>query len=283
MTRTVISLLNAMQDIPAAQWDAMACPEAVRGRPLDPFTTHRFLLALETSTGKGTGWSPHPLVLMQNGQPVAAMPLFVKAHSQGEYIFDHGWAEAFERAGGRYYPKLQCAVPFTPVPGPRFLGPPQHRAALLEAAIKLTEDNGLSSLHITFCTGEEAEALTGQHGTLHRITQQYHWMNRGYRRFEDFLADLSSRKRKMIRKERETARGHGLRIEALTGSQIAPAHWDAFWQFYQDTGARKWGRPYLTRAFFSMLRSAARCARTRCLLILAERDGANCRLRVRSI
>jgi predicted N-acyltransferase len=249
-----------MAAIPAQDWDALACPEAATGRPIDPFTTHRFLAALEASgsTGEGTGWQARPLVLRDQGRTVAAMPLYVKGHSQGEYIFDHGWAEASARAGGRYYPKLQVAVPFTPATGRRFLGDPAHRAALMQAAIGVTQQNGLSSLHVTFCTEDEAQALTGFEGTLHRITQQFHWENHGYASFDDFLAQLSSRKRKMIRKERETARAHGLTIRALTGDQIDPAHWDAFWLFYQDTGNRKWGTPYLTRAFFDAVQATMR-------------------------
>jgi predicted N-acyltransferase len=249
-----------MAAIPAQDWDALACPEAATGRPIDPFTTHRFLAALETSgsTGDGTGWQARPLVLRHEGRTVAAMPLYVKGHSQGEYIFDHGWAEAYVRAGGRYYPKLQVAVPFTPATGRRFLGDASHRAALMQAAIGIAQQNGLSSLHVTFCTEDEAQALTGVQGTLHRITQQFHWENHGYASFDDFLAQLSSRKRKMIRKERETARAHGLTIRALTGDQIEPAHWDAFWLFYQDTGSRKWGTPYLTRAFFDAVQATMR-------------------------
>ena len=256
------SLLDSMTDISAAEWDGVACPGASPGseRPVDPFTTHRFLVALDrsASTGKGTGWQPKPLVLRQDGQAVAALPMYVKSHSQGEYIFDHGWAEALERAGGRYYPKLQVAVPFTPATGRRFLGPHEWRTALLDTAIELTRSNALSSLHITFCTADEAEALAGHDGTLHRITQQFHWENRGYAGFDDFLADLSSSKRKMIRKEREVAQSHGLTVRALTGDQIQPAHWDAMWAFYQDTGGRKWGTPYLTRAFFSQIHATMR-------------------------
>ncbi|MDB5666468.1 GNAT family N-acetyltransferase [Cypionkella sp.] len=250
-------LLNGMSDLSAAEWDTLACPEA--GRPIDPFTTHRFLSALDRShsTGKGTGWLPRPLIL-RDTDPVAALPLYVKSHSQGEYIFDHGWAEALERSGGQYYPKLQAAVPFTPASGRRFLGDPNLRETLLDAAIGLVEQNKLSSLHITFCTEDEAESLAGKHGLLHRITQQFHWENRGYGAFDDFLADLSSRKRKMIRKERETARASGLMMRNLTGEQIEPAHWDAFWRFYQDTGSRKWGTPYLTRAFFDEVQATMR-------------------------
>lgn len=257
-------LLNGMSEISAQDWDALACPE---GRAIDPFTTHRFLAALDASgsTGRGTGWQTRPLVL-RDGAAVAALPLYVKSHSQGEYIFDHGWAQALERAGGSYYPKLQVAVPFTPATGKRFLGDPKWREALLETAISIADQNSLSSLHFTFCTEEEAEALAGKHGLLHRITQQFHWENNGYADFDGFLAALSSRKRKMIRKERETARASGLTIRSLTGAQIEPQHWDAFWQFYQDTGARKWGTPYLTRSFFDEVQ---RTMRNDVLLVLA--------------
>ncbi len=253
-------LHDTLAEIAAADWDALAAPEQATGRPANPFVTHRFLSALDGSgsTGKGTGWTSRPLTLREGGRPVAALPLYIKTHSQGEYIFDHGWAEAYERAGGRYYPKLQVAVPFTPVPGPRFLGPPAHRAALAEAAIGLARGNQLSSLHVTFCTADEARALDGHAGLMHRITQQFHWENRGYASFDDFLAQLSSRKRKMIRKERETAHSHGLTIRALTGDQIEPQHWEAFWAFYQDTGSRKWGRPYLTRAAFDAFHATMR-------------------------
>lgn len=256
-----IRLLEGMAEIAAADWDRLACPEtADGGRPYDPFTTHRFLLALNRShsTGKGTGWQSRPLVLTEDDRPVAAMPVYVKADSQGEYIFDHGWAEALERAGGRYYPKLQVAVPFTPVTGRRFFGPPEWRRPLMRAAIGIARDNGLSSLHVTFCTGDEAKALAGLEGTLHRVTQQFHWENRGYAGFDDFLAQLSSRKRKAIRKERAVAQGHGLILRVLTGDQISPDHWQAMWGFYQDTGGRKWGRPYLTRAFFHELHDTMR-------------------------
>ena len=251
-------LLDGMSDISAADWDALACPEAAP-RPIDPFTTHRFLAALDTSrsTGKGTGWQTRPLIL-RDQTVTAALPLYVKNHSQGEYIFDHGWAQGFERAGGQYYPKLQAAVPFTPATGRRFLCAPELRKTLLDAAIELTDQNKLSSLHITFCTEDEAMALAGHNGLLHRITQQFHWENRGYGTFDDFLTDLSSRKRKMIRKERETARAAGLTIAALTGDQIEPHHWDAFWAFYQDTGSRKWGTPYLSRAFFDLVQATMR-------------------------
>jgi predicted N-acyltransferase len=270
-------LLDSLTDIPAADWDGVACPEcADGGRPIDPFTTHRFLAALDRShsTGTGTGWGPKPLVLREAGQIVAAAPMYVKTHSQGEYIFDQGWAQGYDRAGGRYYPKLQIAVPFTPATGRRFLtrpDAPHGRDALVETAIGLARGNGLSSLHATFCTADEAETLAARHGLLHRVTQQFHWENRGYATFDDFLADLSSRKRKMIRKERETAHASGLTIRQLTGDQIEAHHWDAFWVFYQDTGARKWGTPYLTRRFFT---EAHASLRDDMLLVIAERpDG----------
>jgi uncharacterized protein len=255
-----LTLHDSIADIPALEWDAVAAPEAATGRPVDPFTTHRFLSALESSrsTGAGSGWQARPLALREGGKLVAATPLYVKSHSQGEYIFDHGWADALERAGGRYYPKLQIAVPFTPATGRRFLGAAEHRETLWQAAIGITSQNKLSSLHATFCTAEEAEALAGIEGTLHRVTQQFHWENRGYSSFDAFLTDLSSRKRKMIRKERETAQASGLTIRTLTGDEIEPQHWEAFWAFYQDTGGRKWGTPYLTRKAFTAFHETMR-------------------------
>lgn len=275
MTTPEADLADSLTDIDSAGWDAVACPEAAGGgRPVDPFTTHRFLAALDRSrsTGTGTGWAAKPLVLRDGGRLIGATPLYVKTHSQGEYIFDHGWAQGYERAGGRYYPKLQIAVPFTPATGRRFLtapDAPHARDRLVETAIGLARGNRLSSLHVTFCTAEEADTLAARHGLLHRVTQQFHWENRGYGSFDDFLADLSSRKRKMIRKERETARAAGLTIRALTGDAIHEAHWDAFWNFYQDTGARKWGTPYLTRRFFTELHATMR---DDVLLVLACRD-----------
>jgi hypothetical protein len=252
-----LTLFDSLAEVPGPDWDALADPGAPQGggRAADPFTTHRFLAALDRSgsTGAGTGWAPKPALLRAGGRAVGALPLYVKSHSQGEYIFDHAWAQAYDRAGGRYYPKLQVAVPFTPVTGPRLLAPPSHREALAGALVDLAARNRLSSAHITFCTAEEAEALAGRHDLLHRVTQQYHWTNRGYASFDDFLADLSSRKRKAIRKEREGALAAGLRVEALTGAALQPRHWDAFWTFYQDTGGRKWGTPYLTRRAFAEL------------------------------
>lgn len=270
-----IDILSGLDAIDPAEWDACACPEAAEGRPVDPFTTHRFLHALETSgsVGRGTGWEPHHLVARQDDRVIAVAPLYAKGHSQGEYIFDHNFAHAFERAGGRYYPKLQIAVPFTPATGRRFLTRPGHegvgRAALVQGARMLAEQHDLSSLHVTFCTGDEA-AAAGDLGMLHRVTQQYHWRNGGYADFDDFLGALSSRKRKTIRKERATARAFGGEIVALTGDAIRPEHWDSFWHFYQDTGARKWGSPYLTRGFFD---AAQAHLRDDILLVLAVREG----------
>ena len=233
------------------------------------------MLALEQSgsVGPGSGWQPRYLTARQDGQIIAAAPLYAKGHSQGEYIFDFNWAHAYENAGGRYYPKLQIAVPFTPATGRRFLTRPGYEvlgmSALVQGAVQIAADNELSSLHATFCT--EAEAIAGQElGLQARVGQQFHWLNDGYADFDAFLASLSSRKRKNIRKERAQAQDFGGQIIALTGDQIEPHHWDAFWQFYQDTGNRKWGTPYLTRAFFDC---AQESLREDILLVLAVRDG----------
>lgn len=261
--------------IEAAEWDACACPEARDGRAVDPFTTYRFLKALEDSgsVGAGTGWDPHYLAARQDGQLIAVAPLYGKSHSQGEYMFDHNFAHAFERSGGRYYPKLQIAVPFTPATGRRFLTRPGFdtigMGALVQGAVQIASDNDLSSLHATFCT--EDEALAGaEMGLLHRTSQQYHWANDGYADWDGFLAALSSRKRKTLRKERKTAQDFGGEIVQLTGDQIEPHHWDAFWTFYQDTGARKWGQPYLTRRFFDIAQDTLR---DDMLLVFAMRGG----------
>ena len=271
-----ISMSGNLSEIGQAEWDACACPETMDGgRPNDPFTTWRFLKALEDSgsVGAGSGWQPSYLTARQNGQMIACAPMYAKSHSQGEYIFDHNWAHAFERAGGRYYPKFQIAVPFTPATGRRLLTRPGFeeagQAALVQGAVELAAKNRLSSLHITFCTQPEAEA-GGQMGLMQRVTQQYHWENDSYTDFNGFLASLSSRKRKMLRKERERAQGFGGQIVSLAGDQIEHWHWDYFWRFYQDTGARKWGTPYLTRRFFEI---AQETLRDDMLLVLAMRDG----------
>lgn len=271
-----IRVLTSLRDIPAAEWDACACPEAAEGAPPnDPFTTHRFLSALEQSgsVGAGTGWQPQYLTAYIADQLIAAAPMYAKSHSQGEYIFDHNWAHAYERAGGRYYPKLQIAVPHTPATGRRLLVHPDFEetgtSALVQGAVQLASQNRISSLHLTFCTPQEA--LRGESlGLMVRKTQQFHWLNEGYETFDDFLASLSSRKRKNIRKERAQAQNFGGTIQTFSGDQIQPEQWDAFWQFYQDTGARKWGTPYLTRAFFDIAQDTLRDDMA---LVLAERDG----------
>ncbi|SPF75083.1 hypothetical protein ALP8811_00067 [Aliiroseovarius pelagivivens] len=275
-TQVDIRTHQSLDAIRAEDWDACACPErADGGRALDPFTTHAFLSALEASgsVGEGTGWHPQHLTVHAGEQIIAVMPLYVKTHSQGEYVFDHGWADAYERAGGRYYPKLQSAVPFSPVTGRRFPTRPGHtqigQAALVQGMIQIATDNQISSAHVTFCTGDEAEAGKAM-GLLAREGLQYHWQNDSYPNFDAFLGELSSRKRKQIRKERRIAQAFGGEILTLTGDQIQPQHWDAFWHFYQDTGARKWGRPYLTRAFFDQLHDTMA---DDLLLVLAERDG----------
>lgn len=271
-----VRVLQSISDILAQDWDALACPEARQlHRPYDPFTTHRFLLAMEQSgsVGHGTGWDPYFLLAYDQGTPIGAAPMYLKHHSQGEYIFDHNWANAYHRAGGQYYPKLQIAVPFTPATGRRLLVDPSKadyaREALLGAARTFAEKNALSSLHVTFCTKEEFDSGVTS-GLAQRVSQQFHWENNGYQSFDQFLNDLSSRKRKNIKKERAQAQGFGGRIHVLTGKQIKPEHWDAFWIFYQDTGARKWGQPYLTRDFFHI---AHETLLNDIVLVLAERDG----------
>ncbi len=276
MTTLEVTLHERIEEIDPAAWDACAAPEALDGGPpRDPFTTHRFLKALEDSrsVGRGTGWQPRHLSVRAEGDLVAVAPVYAKSHSHGEYIFDWSWANAWERAGGRYYPKLQIAVPFTPVTGRRFLCRPgweeAGRAALVQAVVKIASDNDLSSVHATFCTAEEVQAGEAM-GLLSRASQQYHWEDEGYGDFAGFLAALSSRKRKTIRREREDAQAFGGEIVALTGDALEPRHWAAMWRFYQDTGARKWGQPYLTRAFFDL---AAQRLKGDVLLILALRDG----------
>ena len=271
-----ITIIQSLSEIEAADWDACACPEASNGaRPNDPFTTHRFLKALEDSgsVGAGTGWQPQYLTARIGAEIIGVAPLYAKSHSQGEYIFDHSFAHAYERAGGRYYPKLQIAVPHTPATGRRFLTREGFEEvgfnALVQGAVQLTENNNLSSLNITFCTGEEAERAA-ELGLMSRKSQQFHWRNDGYADFEGFLASLSSRKRKNMRKERATAQDFGGTIHTFTGDDILPEHWEAFWIFYQDTGARKWGTPYLTRAFFDI---AHEVLRNDIALVLAERNG----------
>ena len=247
------------------EWNALAGTD-------NPFVSHEFLTALEDSgsVGPRTGWQPTPLVIGEEGGPLlAAMPAYLKGHSQGEYVFDHSWADAYERAGGHYYPKLQIAVPFTPATGPRLLLSDQAYAApLLAAAEQLCVQNGFSSAHATFIEPAQ-QALFEQAGWMLRSDIQFHWHNRGFASFDDFLATLASRKRKDLRKERAAAQA-GVEIRRLRGNGIRPEHWDAFWQFYQDTGARKWGTPYLTREAFDLLGERMGEA---LLLVLALQDG----------
>jgi len=258
-------IASGVATLPAAEWDALAGPD-------NPFMSHGFLSALEDSgsVGPGTGWTPAPLVIEDGaGHLLAALPAYAKGHSQGEYVFDHAWADAWERAGGHYYPKLQIAAPFTPATGPRLLlADPAYAAQLLGAAEQLCRQRGFSSAHATFIEPGQL-VLFERAGWLARSDIQFHWLNRGYGSFEDFLGALSSRKRKAIRKERLAAQD-GVEIRALTGDDIRPEHWDAFWRFYQDTGARKWGQPYLTRAAFDLI--GERIGES-VLLLLAYADG----------
>ncbi|WP_288458534.1 GNAT family N-acetyltransferase [uncultured Sphingomonas sp.] len=265
MTPLTARIADGVAAIPADQWDA--CAGAA-----NPFVGHAFLTALERSGSVGgrSGWQPIPIVVDgADGTPAGIAPAYAKTHSQGEYVFDHGWADAWERAGGSYYPKLQVAAPFTPVPGPRLLlRDPAAAPALIAAIEAVTDRHQLSSAHATFVAPAQLPAFEAA-GWLIREGTQFHWTNHGYATFDDFLDALASRKRKAIRKERAAA-VEGLTIRHLTGAAIGEREWDAFWTFYQDTGSRKWGRPYLTRAFFPMLGAALG---ERVLLILAERDG----------
>ena len=276
----VVRVVPRIDAIPAAEWDACARgadPKGTNDRPSNPFISHAFLRALEESKSatRGTGWLPQHLVLEDaTGGIAACMPCYLKSHSFGEYVFDHGWADAYERAGGSYYPKLQCAVPFTPVTGPRLLvrdGPArtERAALLLQAAATLTERLDVSSLHVTFPSHEEWE-LAGKLGFLQRTDQQFHWQNEGYATFDDFLDALTSRKRKTIRNERKRAIENGIEIEWVTGADLTEAHWDSFFAFYMDTGSRKWGSPYLNREFFSLI---GETMRDEVLLVLARRSG----------
>ncbi len=265
-----VKILNRVAAVPAAEWDACADPE-------NPFVSHAFLSALEASGSASpeTGWMPQHLVIeAPDGTLAAALPLYLKSHSYGEYVFDWGWADAYERAGGRYYPKLQCSVPFTPVTGPRFLiGPGGDRDALANALIaamlQLAEQQKVSSLHVTFPTREEYRRL-GAAGFLQRVGLQYHWENRGYGTFDDFLQDLSSRKRKAIRRERRKVAEDGVTLRVLTGDEIGDRHWHTFHRFYLQTVDKKWAHAYLTRDFFLRLGSGLA---DKVALVVAEHDG----------
>ena len=261
--------------VSAKDWNH--CARSASGKRYNPFTSHAFLKALEESGSvrPETGWAPQHLVLDDgSGGVLACMPCYLKSHSRGEYVFDSGWADAFERAGGTYYPKLQTSVPFTPVAGRRLLVPEctdreDRERYLINAGITLLDRYKLSSWHLTFLSEAEWQAL-GKTGLLQRTDQQFHWHNQDFATFDDFLASLASRKRKTIRRERREALGSGIRIEWLNGKDITEAHWDAFFDFYMDTGSRKWGTPYLTRDFFSL---ASETMADDLLLIMCERDG----------
>ena len=248
-----------------AEWDAL-------NLSANPFVSHAFLTALEESgsVGAGTGWSPAPIIIRDEGGFVAgALPAYLKTHSQGEYVFDHAWADAYERAGGCYYPKLVIAAPFSPVPGPRVLARDEAmKLALLAATESVVTQNGLSSAHANFVEESQLD-LFRKAGWLIRSGTQFHWENNGYANFDDFMASLASRKRRAIRKERAAAQA-AVEIEIIRGADIRPEHWDAFWIFYQDTGARKWGTPYLTRGFFDLI---AKSMSDDIVLFLASRNG----------
>lgn len=263
-------IVEHIADIPADTWEKLAGDD-------NPFVSHQFLQALE-ETGCATdeaGWLPQHIVVEEaSGKVVAAAPMYLKSHSQGEFMFDHGWAHAWERAGGRYYPKMQVAAPFSPVTGPRLLagtGPESDdaRLTLLRALETVCQKLQVSSVHVTFCT-EREHRLMGIADWIPRIGRQFHWHNRGYETFDDFLGALTSRKRKMIRKERARVADQGIRVRPLSGDEIRPAHWDAFYRFYVDTYDRKWGYPYLTREFFEA--AQARLGH-RIVLVVADMDG----------
>jgi uncharacterized protein len=280
-----VRVVEGLKKVPAAAWDLCANPPSAFEAPAlaadtetyNPFVSHAFLSSLEDSgcvSGRA-GWSPtHLLLETATGELAAAVPCYLKSHSLGEYVFDHAWADAYMRAGGRYYPKLQVSVPFTPVTGPRLLVSPradrgQARNLLVRALKSLRAETGASSVHLTFLPRADWDALGGQ-GFLQRMDQQFHWLNKGYRTFDDFLGALASRKRKAVKRERREALANGITIETLTGSAITEAHWDAFFAFYMDTGSRKWGRPYLNRGFFSLIGERMS---DRAVLVMAKRAG----------
>ena len=266
---TTIKVLSSLKDVPAEQWDACAGAD-------NPFVCHGFLSALEDSgsASADSGWlAQHLTALDENGTVIGAAPLYVKSHSYGEYVFDWGWADAYERAGGQYYPKLLCAVPFTPASGRRLLVHPNAPADMTDVLIagiaQSAEKTRVSSAHITFLTKSEFDRC-GENGLLQRVGRQFHWENRGYDSFDDFLATLMSRKRKTIRKERAAIEEQNIEMIRLTGSDITESHWDAFYAFYRDTTDRKWGHRYLTRSFFSLLHERLP---DRVVLVLAKHDG----------
>jgi len=281
-TELTLRVVNAIGEVPAEAWDACANPQLPGGSgaasklDYNPFISHDFLSSLELSGSvrNRAGWQPMHLVAEDGNTIVGVVPCYAKSHSQGEYVFDHGWAEAYERAGGDYYPKLQVAVPFTPAQGRRLLVRPGENAdavrnALADSLADICKRSNASSVHVTFLTEEEWRML-GSRNYLQRTHRQFHWKNEGYDSFDAFLAALSSRKRKTIRREREGALSNGITIDWLTGSDLTESVWDTFFEFYMDTGSRKWGRPYLTRSFYSIVGEKMR---DKILLVMAKRDG----------
>src|SRR5215468_3877106 len=263
-TEITLRVTNAIGDVAAEAWDACANPASngAAGPYYNPFVSHDFLSALELSgSARGrTGWQPMHLLAESSGQLVGAVPCYAKSHSQGEYVFDHGWADAYERAGGDYYPKLQVTVPFTPASGPSLLLRPGSqseavRDALADGLAEVCRRSKASSVHVTFSTEAEWHLL-GSRGYLQRTHRQFHWDNADYDSFDAFLAALASRKRKTIRREREDALANGITVHWLTGSDLTESVWDAFFEFYMETGWRKWGRPYLTRPFYPQVRES---------------------------
>lgn len=266
---TTAKIHHSINDIDPQRWDS--CTEAFA---YNPFLSHKFLKALEDSgsVSAQTGWQPFHIEVEENDALIGVVPAYLKNHSQGEYVFDYGWADALERAGGKYYPKMQISVPFTPATGPRLLTrepSAQSQEMLLSACMQIAQQIDVSSIHMTFMREDQWESAA-RLGFLQRIDQQFHWQNGNYRAFDDFLQDLASKKRKNIRRERREALANGIEIEWVTGSDLTERHWDAFYQFYMDTGARKWGSPYLTRAFFSEIGDHMP---QDTLLIMAKREG----------
>ncbi len=267
---TTARILHNMGEVDAAVWDR--CNAA---RTYNPFLTHKFLHALEESgsVSAQTGWQPFHIVVEDQGNLIGAVPMYLKNHSQGEYVFDYGWADAWHRAGGDYYPKLQISVPFTPATGPRLLtvdaANVEHEKLLLGACMQIAQQIKVSSIHITFMPEQQWQSAHDV-GFLQRMDQQFHWHNGGYESFDAFLEDLASKKRKNIRRERRDALANDISIEWITGADLSEAHWDAFYRFYMDTGSRKWGSPYLTREFFSLIGTVMP---EDVLLIMAKRDG----------
>jgi uncharacterized protein len=286
-SEVTLEAVPSVSEIPAADWDACANPAGASPTPAlsfdarsktayNPFVSHAFFSALEASGSAcaRTGWGPRHLLARIDGEIAGIVPCYLKSHSQGEYVFDRGWADAYERAGGRYYPKLQSSVPFTPATGPRLLirndfDRDEIGSALASGLMALCEMTKASSAHVTFAREAEWKFLAGR-GFLQRTDQQFHWRNQSYRDFEDFLGSLNSRHRKAIKRERREALASGITIHALNGSDITEDAWDAFFAFYMETGSRKWGRPYLTRAFFSLIGESMA---DDVLLIMARRNG----------